>query len=243
MCLRGPGSHRACPQRCPGQTGRLPAVRWKGSHARGDTRHRVGPSAVPLPPSTLRNVILADLSDVARLLALHQHAIARGWLKGGEAAQLNAVAAAVHARRVGEAPCRLFVALLRDQRWEVMTQEDEDQACALLRLYRDGPQRRCVPEISAPEPEAALSTDARFVLRAEQVLRQAGWHGELFLGVKLVDPTWTRARWEQAQAALAQWQQQRRARGQGSGLEALGTAPDEVSETDEDDEQAASEEP
>ena len=55
---------------------------------------------------------LADLSDVARLLALHQHAIARGWLQGGEAAQLNVVAAAVHARRVGEAPCRLFVALL-----------------------------------------------------------------------------------------------------------------------------------
>ena len=38
------------------------------------------------------------------------------------------VAAAVHARRVGEAPCRLFVARLRDQRWEVITQEDEDQA-------------------------------------------------------------------------------------------------------------------
>ena len=83
---------------------------------------------MPLPPSTLRNVILADLGDVARLLALHQQAIARGWLKSGEAAQLNVVATAVHARRVGDAPCRLFVALLRDQHWEVITQEDEDQA-------------------------------------------------------------------------------------------------------------------
>ena len=87
-----------------------------------------------MTPPTLRNVILADLGDVARLLALHQQAIARGWLKGGEAAQLNVVAAAVHARRVGDAPCRLFVALLRDQRWEVITQEDEDQARALLRV-------------------------------------------------------------------------------------------------------------
>ena len=43
----------------------------------------------------------------------------------------------------------------------------------------------------------------RFVLRAEQVLRQAGWRGELFLGVKLVDPTWTRERWERAAAELA----------------------------------------
>ena len=34
-------------------------------------------------------------------------------------------------------------------------------------------------------------------------------------------PTWTRARWEQAQAALAQWQQrQAQARQQGSELEA-----------------------
>ena len=44
------------------------------------------------------------ISDVALLLALHQQAIARGWLQGGEAAQLNVAAASVHARRVGEAP-------------------------------------------------------------------------------------------------------------------------------------------
>jgi hypothetical protein len=203
------------------------------SCARGHAPPR-GPSAVPLPPSTLRNVIPADLSDVARLLALHQHAIARGWLKGGEAAQLNAVAAAVHARRVGEAPCRLFVALLRDQRWEVITQEDEDQARRLLREHRDGPPPRT--RTPAAMPEVSLSDDARFVQRAAQVLRQAGWQGEPFLGVKLVDPTWTRARWGHAQAALAQWQkQQGRARGQGSGLEPLGDAPDEVSKADEDD--------
>ena len=77
----------------------------------------------------------ADLREGVSLRALHQHAIARGWLQGGEAAQLNIVAAAVHARRVGDAPCRLFVALLRDQRWEVIMQEDEDEARRLLRLY------------------------------------------------------------------------------------------------------------
>ena len=67
------------------------------------------------------------------------------------------------------------------------------------------------PRTRAPAtaPEVSLSDDARFVLRAEQVLRQAGWRCEPFLGVKLVDPTWTRARWEQAQAALAQWQQRK----------------------------------
>jgi hypothetical protein len=184
------------------------------------------------PPPILRDVTLADLSNVARLLALHQQAIACGWLQGGEAAQLNIVAVAVHARRVGEAPCRLFVALLREQRWEVITQEDEDQARRLLREHRDGPcQRTRVP---AAVPEVPLPDDACFVLRAEQMLRQAGWQGEPFLGVRLVDPTWTRERWEQAQAALAQWQQQQgRTRQQGSGLAAL--EPGEVSEADEED--------
>jgi hypothetical protein len=31
-----------------------------------------------MTPPALRNVTLADLNDVGRLLALHQHAIARG---------------------------------------------------------------------------------------------------------------------------------------------------------------------
>ena len=76
--------------------------------------------------------------------------------------------------------------------------------------------------VPARLPEVSLSDDARFVLRAAQVLRQAGWRGELFLGVKLVDPTWTRARWGHAQAALAQWQQQQgRGREQRSRLEPL----------------------
>src|SRR5205823_1516148 len=108
-----------------------------------------------------------------------------GWLRGGEAAQLTLVAVAVHARRVGQEPCRLFVALLRDQRWEVITQADEDQARALLRAYRDGPLRRHTAASCTPVPDAALSDDARFALRAQQVLRQAGWRGEPFLGVKL----------------------------------------------------------
>ncbi len=115
----------------------------------------------------------------------------------------------------------------------VITQEDDDQARRLLREHRDG----SCPRTRAPAtaPEVSLSDDARFVLRAEHVLRQAGGRGDPFLGVKLVDPTWTRAHWEQAQAALAQWQQQGRARQQGSGLEALEAAPDEEHRTNKQD--------
>ncbi len=187
-----------------------------------------------MPPPMLRDVTLADLSDVSRLLALHQQARARGWLRGGEAAQLTLVAAAVHAQRVGEAPCRLFVALLRDRRWEVITQEDEDQARALLRAHRDGPRRPVAQAEEAPPATVPLSDDARLVLLAPQVLRQVGWRGEPFLGVKLQDPTWTRARWEQAQAALTQWRvQQAQARRQGSGLEPLAAPSARGEDTEE----------
>ena len=88
----------------------------------------------------------------------------------------------------------------------------------------------------AAMPEVSLSDDARFVLRAAQVMRQAGWRADPFLGVKLVDPTWTRARWDRAQAALAQWQQpQGPGRWQGSGLEALKDAHNEGREAGEGD--------
>ena len=81
-----------------------------------------------------------------------------------------------------------------------------------------------------------MSDDARFVLRAAQVLRQAGWQGELFLGLKLHDPTWTRARWDRAQAARAPWQQrQAQEHRQRSGREALVDAPCEQSKADEED--------
>jgi len=118
----------------------------------------------------------------------------------------------------------------------VITQDDEDQARRLLREHRDGPLRRRAVEACAPVPDAALSDDARFVLLAPQVLRQAGWRGEPFLAVKMQDPTWTRDRWEAAQAELAQWRlrqaQQRRS------LWALGEAAEDEAdleryETDE----------
>jgi hypothetical protein len=141
-----------------------------------------------------------DLGDLARLEALRQQAIARGWLRRCEADRLTFVAAAVHARRVGEDPCALFVTLVRGQHWAVITQEDEDRAHTLLREHATGRQRRAK---AIAVPEQALSDDARFVLLAEQVLRQAGWPGEPFLAVQRQYSAWTRQRWEAAQAELA----------------------------------------
>ncbi len=181
-----------------------------------------GPPLAPLGPlPTLRNVIPADLGDVGRLEALRQQAIARGWLRDSAADQLNMIAAAVHARRVGQEPCRLFVALLRDRRWEVITQEDEDTAQRWLRDYLYGPAPREAPASPAPTSEVPLSNDARVVDLAQRVLPPA-WRDRPFLFLKLQDPTWTPARWEQAQTELAQWRLQQAQANARSQLASLG---------------------
>ena len=60
----------------------------------------------------------------------------------------------------------------------------------------------------APAPTVPLPDDAHFAHLAQQVLRHAGWQEDPFLLVKRQHPEWTRARWEQAQAELAQWRLQ-----------------------------------
>ena len=161
----------------------------------------------PENKATLRDVQPKDLSDLGRLLDLHHQAAMRGWVTWSDADRLNVVAMAVHAQRVGHEPCRLFVALLRDRRWEVITQEDEDTAHRWLREQAYGPQRPAMPATAAPAPAVPLSDDAHFAHLAQQVLRHDGWRDDPFLLVKRQYPEWTRARWEQAQAELAQWRQ------------------------------------
>jgi len=178
----------------------------------------------PENKATLRDVQPKDLRDLGRLLDLRHQAAMRGWVTWNEAGRLNVVAAAVHARRVGQEPCRLFVALLRDRRWEVITQEDEDTAHRWLREQAYGPRRPAMPAAGTPVPAVPLSDDAHFAHLAQQVLRAHGWRDDPFLLVKRQYPEWTRARWEQAQAELTQWrllQAQANARSQLASLGAI----------------------
>jgi len=148
----------------------------------------------------------------------------RGWVTWSEADRLNVVAAAVHARRVGQEPCRLFVALLRDRRWEVITQEDEDTAHRWLREQAYGPRRPAMPAAGTAGTAVPLSDDAYFAHLAQQVLRAHGWRDDPFLLVQRQYPEWTRARWEQAQVELTQWrllQAQANARSQLASLGAI----------------------
>lgn len=182
----------------------------------------------PERKTLLRDVQAEDLRDIERIMALHHQAAMRGWVTWSEADRLHVVAAAVHARRVGQEPCRLFVALLRDRRWEVITQDDEDTAWGWLRDYLYGPAPRKEPEATAPPlvPAVPLSEDARFVDLAQRVLRQGGWDGEPFLAVKLQYPAWTLQRWEQAQAELTQWRLQQAQANARSQLARLGAILD-----------------
>ena len=166
------------------------------------------PSAAPSPavqpetappgdaPPSLRHVVPADLRDRARLEALRQQAITRRWLTGSEADRLTFATAAVHARRVGDNPCALFMAIVRGQRWELLTDGDEDQARAWL---TGPPPRPTPPPAAAPAP--ALSDDARFVRLTLAILRQEGWSGDPFAAMQQHSPAWTRTRWD---AALAE---------------------------------------
>ena len=121
--------------------------------ARGHAPPR-GPSAVPCHRRSSRRDSL-DFSDVAVCSpCTSTPSPAAGCRRRGGTAQRGG--AAVHARRVGDTPCRLFVALLRDQWWEVITQEDEDQARRLLRGIAMG-----LPHDRVPAPaRVSLPTHA-----------------------------------------------------------------------------------
>jgi hypothetical protein len=83
---------------------------------------------------TLRNIQLGDLQDRGRLRVLFRQAVARGWVRSCEADALNFLAAAVRARSTpSRDPVRVFVSLVRERRWNHITQAQEDQARRTLR--------------------------------------------------------------------------------------------------------------
>lgn len=78
---------------------------------------------------TLTDVKLDDLKIFSRLKALFNQAVKSGWLRGSEADFLNWVAAALRATTVEAGdPVKVFVAIVRQGRWELITQAQEDRA-------------------------------------------------------------------------------------------------------------------
>jgi len=90
------------------------------------------------PEPNLKNVRLEDLKSYHRLRVLFEQAVKAAWIKNSEADFLNWIAAAVRANTVtARDPVRVFVAIVRQARWELITQAQEDRARAAIRHYRD----------------------------------------------------------------------------------------------------------
>jgi len=166
---------------------------------------RTTPKAKPPAPPP-RHLIIEDLQDTDRLLALYTQASGQGLIGTHDHDRREFFALAAHALRVGQDPCALFVKLVHDVPMRIAVSDgDEDAARARLLAYDRPP----APAIAGP-PSPVLSDDARFV---EDVMHRLppDWRDRPFLAVKRHDPTWTRARWDTACSELAQaqhhWQQ------------------------------------
>jgi hypothetical protein len=123
---------------------------------------------------------------------------------------------AQHALRVGHNPGGLFIAVLRQQAWHLLTQADEDTARQVLRAAHGPPtaRERQVLHRLFGRGQAALtcatvpplSREAQCVREALRLCQTARWQDDPFLAVHAADPTWTRDRWDAASAELEQWQ-------------------------------------
>jgi hypothetical protein len=173
-------------------------------------------AAPPPPVSCLDAITPADLAAVPRLQRLWQAAQTRGWIGDSDADWFTVVTAAQHALRVGYNPGGLFVAVLRQHAWHLLTQADEDAARQVLRaahgpltaseraIFRQvfGRHAAGPPGLQVPP----LSHTAQCAREALRLCQAARWAGDPFTVVKAAEPAWTRARWEAARAELEQWQ-------------------------------------
>ena len=100
--------------------------------------HSAAPRRTVAPPSPphLQHVLLRDLQDIERLLVLHTQAVQTHLIGPSEADRLAFVALAHHVLhfRPGN-PGGLFLQLLRQRRFHLITQEEEDRAQQALKRY------------------------------------------------------------------------------------------------------------
>lgn len=157
---------------------------------------RGGPAVVSLkepdgeesgPPPKLTDLAASDLSRTARLLQLHEQAVRQGSSQAGEWGRLQFVSLAERALARGQDPVRLFRWLLKHQRFDFITQADEDQAQLRLKrhFYGDVPPKerlRSRPRRPADAPPAVpqLSRAAILVQACRQIAEQKRLPGDPF---------------------------------------------------------------
>jgi hypothetical protein len=100
--------------------------------------HRATPrrTVAPTSPPHLQHVLSRDLQDIERLLVLHVQAVQTNLIGPSEADRLAFVALAHHVLHFRPAnPGGLFLQPLRQRRFHLITQEEEDRAQQSLKRY------------------------------------------------------------------------------------------------------------
>ena len=139
-----------------------------------------------MPPGNspnLRNVVELDLREPQRLDRLFRQAVAQGFVRNTVCDRLRFFGAAEHAENVARRnKCGLFVSLIREGRWQFITQHDEDDARRKLKSLDFGERRDEGRRLHGPRNGSA-STDRRNDRRRP--------HGDDVAGTVPVDyPTW-----------------------------------------------------
>jgi len=178
-----------------------------------DTQKREKTKKAKNHTPTLSHIVLEDLTDTTRLLALFEQAHTQGLLGKSDSERLTFLSLAEHAKVVGSHnPSGLFAALIRRQCWHFVTESDEDAAYKRLKLhlYGQSDQKRPTPPLAILEPRD-LSKDAFIVRELQRELERRGFRGDVFAWLHWEDASWTRERWDTAVLELAQakraWQQ------------------------------------
>jgi hypothetical protein len=146
----------------------------------------------------LRAMPSGCLGKVESVLELHREAVAAGLSDDSESGVLRFVALAERARSRGDRPEALFAWLLRNQKFEYVTQADEDNANRRLKAHRYPAAPRAVDD-ARPAENAQLSQADQLVRICCQIARQKGLRDPFVLARKIKG--WKRAQWDEAKAA------------------------------------------
>lgn len=199
---------------------RKPAPYAGAGTASADSREKKDQSDRRSLPPKLHNIRTEDLRDIGRLKELHQQAVESGHPIRGEKGWLDFVCLAQRAMDHGDDAPRLFVWLLKNTKFEFITQAEEDAAVARINAWKrqdsrrkgQGGERRSNPrnetfrgagsQAQSMQHEEtfvkSLGEDERFV---HVCLRSAKGSGFSPFRIAQAGEGWTRDRWDLAYAS------------------------------------------
>lgn len=149
-------------------------------------------------PPTLKHVVVEDLKNTGRLLALHEQAVEAKLVGSGDHERLLFVSLAEHALVKGTLnPCGLFMDNLRKKRFYI-TNCDEDAAHERLKRHFFGAPRKRECEKKPKFVRVELSPDAKLAAAVQRVVNERRITGDAFTLLRRERPDWTRERWDAA---------------------------------------------